>query len=434
MILRGIRKALKNNIGIGALQNRSTKLEEKSHQLEARSGQLEARFGQLEARSGRIEANFDSFLKRIGQLETSVLFLQNRIDKLEKLVYELHELPWDLELARGKFTGIEWHDMNLRISGWMVLPDREIDSALLYINQREIMMSDMTESEDGARECPWFSHARRSGFAFEAEMLREDTEGMIDICVVGVSNGRRIAKMETWFCNDLYTCLPVPPQHITLRENDISNPSRHLISGLRCYREFWKAACKYADSRSFKSMLDWGCGGGRIIGCFLKYSQIPRICGCDIDTEAIDWCRKNLKPAEFSVVPSHPPTSYPDEAFDLIISFSVLTHLSNDVQLLWLEEMQRLLAPKGLFLATIHGEFATAVVSPAIDAKRILKEGLYDVASHSLDGIAPENYYRSTFQTKKYTLTEYSKYFEILEYVERGAMGFQDLIIMRGKN
>ena len=49
----------------------------------------------------------------------------------------------------------------------------------------------------------------------------------------------------------------------------------------------------------------------------------------------------------------------------------------------------------------------------------------------ALDGIAPEGYYRGVFQTREYTIQEWSKYFEILEYIERGVANYQDLVVMR---
>jgi hypothetical protein len=42
--------------------------------------------------------------------------------------------------------------------------------------------------------------------------------------------------------------------------------------------------------------------------------------------------------------------------FDIVTSWSVLTHLRRDVQLDWLKEMSRIIAPGGLFSASVSGE------------------------------------------------------------------------------
>jgi hypothetical protein len=47
-----------------------------------------------------------------------------------------------------------------------------------------------------------------------------------------------------------------------------------------------------------------------------------------------------------------------------------------------------------------------------------------------LGSVAPAGYYRSTYQSKRYTIREFGRFFSILEYVERGATNFQDLIVV----
>ena len=337
------------------------------------------------------------------------------------------------ELARGFFERLEYQDGKFTISGWMLLPERHFDSITIYINRSKVGDGAIIEREDVAKALPLISHAKNSGFSFSLHRRPETMSGILDIRAMGVSKGREIAKMETWYRTDLYSCLPTPPPHLISRVSSHKSPSLYLITGIKCYREFWTTVHKYADTRSIKSMLDWGCGCGRIIGFFSKFSGIPRICGCDIDAEAIAWCQGNRRPAEFSAISPYPPTSYADSTFDLIISYSVFTHLSREVQFSWLKEMQRILTPGGLFLATVHGEFATAFNFPGKKAKHVLKDGIYEVEVEdgTLDGIAPEGYYRGVFQKKEYTLREWSRYFEILEYKERGANNFQDLVVMR---
>jgi hypothetical protein len=93
------------------------------------------------------------------------------------------------------------------------------------------------------------------------------------------------------------------------------------------------------------------------------------------------------------------------------------------------------LAPGGLLLATVHGKFATMLKFPGKNPREILKNGIYDeiICEHA-DGVCPEDYYRYVYQNKEYTMREYSRYFEILEYIEKGAVGVQDQIVMRKRN
>ena len=350
---------------------------------------------------------------------------------LEKAVF--HKRRDQLEVACGNFESLEYQYDNLTISGWMLTPKRVFDTFALYINQHKVGAAATMEREDVAKVYSFISFAKKSGFSFCVPRRPEEMEGTIDICVAGRdSKGRDIAKMDTWYRTDLYTSIPIPPAHLILRVAAHEFSSLYLVTGMQVYREFWTTICKYVDPPRIKSMLDWGCGCGRIIGFFLKFSGIPRIYGCDIDAEAIAWCQNNLKPAEFSAVPPHPPTAYADQEFDLIISFSVFTHLSREDQISWLKEMQRILAPGGLFLTTVHGEFATKLKFPRKEIKEVLKGGIFDgMVDRSLDGIAPKGYYRGVFQTKEYTLKEWARYFEIIEYKEGAGGEYQDLIVMR---
>jgi ubiquinone/menaquinone biosynthesis C-methylase UbiE len=154
--------------------------------------------------------------------------------------------------------------------------------------------------------------------------------------------------------------------------------------------------------------------------------------GSDIDPEAIAWCKAHLHQGKFFVSGPVPPLPFEDATFDVVIATSVFTHLAQDVQNAWLAELRRIIVPGGLLLPTVNGEFGIRRDLPAETAKEIIRSGFSDKAPDTaLDGITPENYYRSTYQTKEYTLEEWSKYFEILEYIEKGLLDHQDLVVMR---
>jgi len=338
--------------------------------------------------------------------------------------------PSKPNLTRGYFENLIQQDGQIRISGWMLCPTKKLDFFVLYINQKKVGSVPVTERQDVAKALPLMPFAINSGFFFSIPWHQEINNEMVDIRVAGTAEGKEVSHMETWYRSDLYTCLPTPPSHLMKRVAANDNPNFYLITGLQTYREYWTTLCKYKDPLSINSMLDWGCGCGRVVGFFLKFSNIRNICGCDIDTEAVQWCRDSLKPAEFSAIPLYPPTAYLDNTFDLIISFSIFTHLSREVQFAWLQEMRRILAPGGLFLTSVHGEFASWFCF-SDNAEKILKNGIYEQVDNSLDGIAPAGYYKGVFQKKEYTLKEWSRYFEIIEYGEGKANYYQDLVVMK---
>lgn len=351
-----------------------------------------------------------------------------------KNIFQSHisrKKPPEFNLTRGYFENLTQQEGRIIVSGWMLCLTDKLDSFELSINGKKVGSVPFEERKDVAKVFPFIPFVTNSGFRFSIPWQDKTDDHMIDIRVVGIAKGRAVAQMETWYRSDLYTCLPTPPLHLIKRVAAHDSPTLYLVTGLQTYGAYWNTICKYKNPLSIASMLDWGCGCGRVIGFFLKFSNIHHICGCDIDAEAIQWCGDYLKPAEFSTISPYPPTAYADNSFDLIISFSIFTHLSREVQFAWLQEMKRILSPGGLFLTSVHGEFATWFCFPE-DAENILKNGIYElVVDNGLDGIAPEGYYRAVYQTKEYTLKEWSPYFEILEYGEGKANYYQDLVVMK---
>jgi SAM-dependent methyltransferase len=105
-----------------------------------------------------------------------------------------------------------------------------------------------------------------------------------------------------------------------------------------------------------EGLLDWGCGCGRVLR---HWSGLPstRIVGCDINPSMIEWCDEHLPFADVVANELTPPLPFDDETFDLVYAFSVMTHLSEDLQHAWIEECRRVLKPGGYFLFSTLGEY-----------------------------------------------------------------------------
>lgn len=130
-------------------------------------------------------------------------------------------------------------------------------------------------------------------------------------------------------------------------------------------------------------MLDFGCGCGRTLRWF--NGSEPHLHGTDIDAEAIGWCQKNLHFADFEMNEGLPPLDYADETFDLIYAISVFTHLDEERQFLWLDELKRATKPGGIVLLTVHGEHARKVL-PDEEAREVEQNGFKFVVSDSMRG------------------------------------------------
>ncbi len=106
------------------------------------------------------------------------------------------------------------------------------------------------------------------------------------------------------------------------------------------------------DIGKFTTVLDFGCGWGRIIRFFLKEVEASGLWGIDCYKEMIDLCKKQNIGCNFKVIDTMPPTQFAPSTFDLIYLYSVFSHLSEEAHLRWLGEFNRILKPNGMVIAT----------------------------------------------------------------------------------
>jgi SAM-dependent methyltransferase len=111
------------------------------------------------------------------------------------------------------------------------------------------------------------------------------------------------------------------------------------------------------DDWSFdgKRVLDFGCGPGRTLRHFVGEAERAEIWGADINRTSIANLERTLCPPLHALrCEADPPLGLEYASFDLIWAISVFTHLT-DNSLAWLLELQRLLKPGGLLIATYIG-------------------------------------------------------------------------------
>ncbi len=154
--------------------------------------------------------------------------------------------------------------------------------------------------------------------------------------------------------------LPYPPPEMIRLVAGISTPHRF-------YQRFMQGGAQVAErivallARSGRAIeptdnvLDFGCGCGRVMRWW-KDLEGTRLHGTDYNPYLVEWCRQNLPFAEFSVNGLEAGLALPGDAFDLVYSYSVFTHLPAELQRPWLDELVRVTAPGGLLVLTFHGE------------------------------------------------------------------------------
>lgn len=118
-----------------------------------------------------------------------------------------------------------------------------------------------------------------------------------------------------------------------------------------------------------RTILDFGCGYGRILRLMYYYSSPARIWGLDPWEKSIDLCHADGVLGQLAVS-DYLPTAIPvgDATFDFIYSFSVFTHLSERATTLALTTLRRYIARDGLFVITIRPKEYWQQLDPAATA------------------------------------------------------------------
>ncbi|MEO8430091.1 MAG: class I SAM-dependent methyltransferase [Acidobacteriota bacterium] len=110
--------------------------------------------------------------------------------------------------------------------------------------------------------------------------------------------------------------------------------------------------CRDPD-RSYPRWLDFGCGAGRVARHVVDSPHVSELHGVDVDRGAVSWlAARSGSVGAFSAIPVHPPTSLAAAFYDVIYAVSVFTHFDARLEAEWLEEIARLLRPRGLLVAT----------------------------------------------------------------------------------
>ncbi len=225
---------------------------------------------------------------------------------------------------------------------------------------------------------------------------------------------------------------PVPPPRLRHRVHGSTDVRGYLEVGRTCWSSIDSLLeAAGLDPRAFRSILDFGCGSGRVVRAIPPPSpgRTRELTGVDIDPAAIAWCQRNLPGIRFAVVQPDPPTAFADGTFDLIFAVSVFTHLDEAMQFSWLAELRRLLRPGGVLVASLHGEYHRSLHGRACDLSR----GFAFVSGRTgllkKDGLP--DFYQDAQHTRTYVEREWPRYFEVVHYAERGMAGHQDAVVLR---
>jgi SAM-dependent methyltransferase len=220
---------------------------------------------------------------------------------------------------------------------------------------------------------------------------------------------------------------PVPPEDLRWRVVANRNEKDFLTSGVHSIRILDAYLNDHLGKHfsDFKSIFDFGCGCGRLLRHLPAISDAS-LNGCDIDAEAIAWCSENLHSANFFVGGEYPPIPSNEKSFELIYAISVFTHIDEDHQFKWLEELKRVSTPGGYLLLTFRDKNIVSAFPEGGIKKQVLAEleekGISFVHNKGWKGVFPE-WYGGTYHTFDYIRGNWGKYFDVIDLsAPRGAV------------
>ena len=209
----------------------------------------------------------------------------------------------------------------------------------------------------------------------------------------------------------------LPPAELRYRVSSSPDAQNFVAIGETCANDIAAALEKVGyDILQFTRVLDFGCGCGRTLVHLKDHAPGAKYEGTDIDAAAIEWCKQNVRYATFSVGKANPPTDYASDTFDFIYAISVFTHLDEDYQFRWLEELRRIVKPGGVLLLTVDSSLAAE--------RDFVFQRSYE------DGLFPA-WYQNAFHSKEYVVENFGKFFEVMGYLPRGMNEHQDVVMLR---
>jgi SAM-dependent methyltransferase len=230
--------------------------------------------------------------------------------------------------------------------------------------------------------------------------------------------------------------VPLPPAHLRRRVSGHNDASMFENDGAVFLRDAAAALRRQGiDFGAARSVLDFGCGPGRLLRHLPGLLPDAELTGVDVDPEPIAWLTANLPRVRAETVPELPPTDLPSGAFDLVIAYSVFSHLDAGRQDAWLEELARVMAPGGIGLITFHGDEAVRLLRehPLLELPPGAESDLESAGIAYWTGASDElpDWYGVALHRPAYLRSHWARWLDVLEVVPGGGQVTQDLAITR---
>jgi SAM-dependent methyltransferase len=192
-----------------------------------------------------------------------------------------------------------------------------------------------------------------------------------------------------------------------------------------------------------RAVLDFGCGYGRVIRFFLRDIDHHRLTGADNNGSLIAFCRESNRWCNFVQNDTEPPLPFQDDEFEYVFVYSVFSHFSEAMHLRWLEELKRIVRPRGaLAISVRRRNFIRALQemreSGTEDDSRIILKmfldtdrelGRYDAGEFCFSPYSGrvEPWWGEAVIPRAYIEREWGRLFDVVEFVEGSPVNLEEL-------
>jgi len=169
------------------------------------------------------------------------------------------------------------------------------------------------------------------------------------------------------------------------------------------------------------TVLDFGCGWGRLTRLVARDVEPGRLCACDPYPGILDVCERMRVPARLEPI-AYVPAALPfQDRFDLVYAFSVFTHLSEETHLACLHAIHAGLADDGVLIATVRPPAYAREGMPRSLSLRLAGRKLesdkpsYLFAAHADQPSGDRETYGETVVNLPYVRERWGEWFELVD-------------------
>lgn len=223
------------------------------------------------------------------------------------------------------------------------------------------------------------------------------------------------------------------------------------LYGASVFYSYVKAVCAQHGNpvAPGAEILDFGVGWGRILRFFLKDVDPETLHGVDVEAKYLQAARDTGVPGHLHQIEPFGRLPHDDNSLDLVYAYSVFTHLPEHVQDHWLPEIERVLKPGGLLIATVEpprflDHFASLDASrtdlhewQTLTARKVQSDPTLQarLQQHGFVYIPFTEDRNEVFgdcvMTPNYAREHWGRHFEILEFLDDEQRFWQAIVVAR---